>query len=462
MSDKNQVRRDPTRPVCSTISSLDSRTCGRSSRNRAVNLGIDRVVIIDDYSTARGGATALSLLSAKLFRDLDFPVTYICGDNGANAELADIGVSVIPLRSRDLIHAERMKAFVTGIHNISAARMIATWIRANDTPNTAYHVHGWSKILSPAIFDELVPVAKRCVVHAHDFFIACPNGAFFDYQAQEICLRRPLGISCIATACDKRSYPQKLWRVARGTNIVRRLRNRCEFGKIILPHEKMASFFLQAGYQPERLETIRNPVARLSAERVAAECNHEFIFIGRLDEEKGVADAVAATRRAGARLCVVGDGPLMKWVATAGEHVRTLGWKSHAEIGPIMRQASALLMPSRYPEPFGLVAIEAAGCGIPVILSRSAFLAGEMEAAGMALSCDTKDERAFSDTLTTFRRMPKYEVRLMSERAFRLSPKLASTQEEWRDALLAQYNSLISESVALRPSDALIASGASG
>lgn len=442
MSDRSQVGRDPNRSARSAI-------------------GVERVVIIDDYSTARGGATALSLLSAKLFRSSDIPVTYICGDDGVNAELAAIGVSVIPLHGRDLMNAERTKAFVTGIYNICAARMIAAWILANDTPHTAYHVHGWSKILSPAVFSALGPVARRCVVHAHDFFMACPNGAFFDYQAQEICLRRPLGVGCMATTCDKRSYPHKLWRAARSWNVVRLLRNHGEFGRIILPHEKMASFFVKAGFQPERLKTIRNPVARFSAERVAAESNDEFIFIGRLDEEKGVEDAVAATRRAGARLCVIGDGPLMKRVATAGEHVRTLGWKSHAEIGSIIRQASALLMPSRYPEPFGLVAIEAAGCGIPVILSRSAFLAEEMQAAGIALSCDTKDERAFSDTLTTFRRMPKHEVRQMSERAFRLSQNLASTHEEWRDALLAQYSSLTSESMALRPSDALIVSGAS-
>lgn len=461
MSDRNQDRRGPNRSACSTILPLVSRARGRRSQNRRLlNLGIDRVVIIDDYSTARGGATALALLSAKLFRGLDIPVTYICGDDGENAELADIGIPVVPLHGRDLINAERTKAFFTGIHNIFAARMIAAWITANDTPNTVYHVHGWSKILSPAIFNALVPVSKRCMVHAHDFFMACPNGAFFDYQAQEICFRRPLGASCIATACDKRSYLHKLWRAARGANIVRLLKNRGEFGRIILLHEKMESFFLKAGYQPERLETIRNPVARLSAERVEAESNDEFIFIGRLDEEKGVEDAVAATRRAGANLCVIGDGPLMERVGASGDHVRTLGWKSHAEIGPIIRRASALLMPSRYPEPFGLVAIEAAGCGIPVIMSRSAFLAEEMEAAGMALSCDTMDEGAFADTLTMFREMPKHEVRLMSERAFRLSPNLASTHEEWRDALLAQYSSLTSESVALRLSDALIASGA--
>lgn len=459
MNDKSQIYEDPVRSAYPTILPLE--TYQRDRRQDLLNTGLDRVVIIDDYSTARGGATALSLLSAKLFRGLDISVTYICGDDGVNPELADIGVSVMPLHGRDLMNAERTKAFFSGIYNVYAARMIAAFILANDTPNTAYHVHGWSKILSPAIFNALVPVARRCVVHAHDFFMACPNGAFFDYQAQETCIRRPLSISCMATACDKRSYRHKLWRAARSSNIVRLLRNRGEFGRIILPHEKMASFFLKAGYRAQRLKTVRNPVTRLSAERVCAESNDEFIFVGRLDEEKGVEDAVAATRKAGARLCVVGDGPLMKRVATAGEHVRALGWKSHAEIGPIIRQASALLMPSRYPEPFGLVAIEAAACGVPVIMSESAFLAEEMVTAGIALSCNTQDEQSFSDTLTTFRRMPNNEVRLMSERAFRLSRNLASTHEEWRDALLAQYNSLTSESKGLRLSDALILSGAS-
>ncbi|AHF85354.1 glycosyl transferase [Rhizobium leguminosarum bv. trifolii WSM1689] len=405
---------------------------------------IDRVVIIDDYSVARGGATALAVLSAKLFRGLDIPVTYICGDDAANAELLALGVSMVGLNSRDLLSAERAKAFVTGIHNGAAVRMVAHWIAANDSANTVYHVHGWHQILSPAIFRSLMPVARRCVVHAHDFFTACPNGAFFDYQAQEICLRRPLGGSCIATACDKRSYSHKLWRVARGSNILRRLRDQADFGRIILLHEKMASFLVGAGYRPERLTTIRNPVAPLSIKRIEAEANDEYVFIGRLDEEKGIEDAVAATRRAGVGLCVIGDGPLMPLVAASGDRVRAVGWQSHAEIGPTIRNARALLMPSRYPEPFGLVAIEAARSGLPVIMSRSAFLAEEMERAGMALSCDTADERAFAETLTRFSEMPSHEVRAMSERAFRLSPDLASTHEEWRDALLSEYHSLIS------------------
>ncbi|MFW8644502.1 glycosyltransferase family 4 protein [Rhizobium beringeri] len=371
-------------------------------------------------------------------------MTYIYGDDAANAELVALGVSMIGLNSRDLLSAERAKAFVTGIHNGAAVRMVANWIAAKDTANTVYHVHGWHQILSPAIFRALLPVARRCVVHAHDFFTACPNGAFFDYQAQEICLRRPLGGSCIATACDKRSYSHKLWRVARGSNILRLLKDQADFGRIILLHEKMAGFLVGAGYRPERLTTIRNPVAPLSIKRIEAEANEEFVFIGRLDEEKGIEDAVAATRKAGVKLCVIGDGPLMPLVAASEITSGPSAGSRMREIGPTIRKARALLMPSRYPEPFGLVAIEAARSGLPVIMSRSAFLAEEMQRAGMALACDTADESAFADTLTRFSQMPGHEVRAMSERAFRLSPDLASTHEEWRDALLAEYQSLIS------------------
>lgn len=409
-------------------------------------VGLDRVVVIDDYSAARGGATTLSLLCARLLRDLGIPVTYICGDDGANADLRALGATIVALGGRDLLNAKRVMAAFTGIHNVNAARMIAAWIKANDTPNTTYHVHGWSKILSPAIFSSLAPVASRCVVHAHDFFAACPNGAYFDYQAQRICPHRPLGAACLATACDKRSYPQKLWRVVRGANVQRLLRGEKKFGRIVLLHEKMQSYFLRAGYSASRTKTIRNPVALLSSERVKAEDNDEFFFIGRLDEEKGIEDALAATKRAGVRLCVIGDGPLMGKVSASGPHVRTLGWLSHDEISQAIRSARALVMPSRYPEPFGLVAIEAARSGVPVILSKDAFLTEEMTGAGIALSCDTGDEEAFSDVLMRVREMPKEEIRQMSERAFQSSSRLALTNDEWRAALLAEYRVLISQS----------------
>ncbi|MGO7216423.1 glycosyltransferase family 1 protein, partial [Rhizobium ruizarguesonis] len=77
---------------------------------------------------------------------------------------------------------------------------------------------------------------------------------------------------------DKRSYSHKLLRVARGSNIQRLLKDQADFGRIILLHEKMAGFLVGAGYRPERLTTIRNPVAPLSIKRLEAEANDEFVL----------------------------------------------------------------------------------------------------------------------------------------------------------------------------------------
>ncbi|MGO7418375.1 hypothetical protein ACCS64_39700, partial [Rhizobium ruizarguesonis] len=62
----------------------------------------------------------------------------------------------------------------------------------------------------------------------------------------------------------KRSYSHKLWRVARGSNILRLLKYQADFGRIILLHEKIAGFLVGAGYRPERLTTIRNPFSSSS------------------------------------------------------------------------------------------------------------------------------------------------------------------------------------------------------
>src|SRR5262245_48998769 len=106
MTASNRVHSDPNPSVRQSLRRFDSRIYRPRSGNRLFNPGLDRIVVIDDYSTARGGATALSLLSAKLFRALDIPVTYICGDDGANAELASMGISVVPFQGRDLLNAE--------------------------------------------------------------------------------------------------------------------------------------------------------------------------------------------------------------------------------------------------------------------------------------------------------------------------------------------------------------------
>ena len=86
--------------------------------------------------------------------------------------------------------------------------MVRAFIAAHDTPGTVYHLHGWSQILSPAIFAALAPVRARLILSAHDFFLVCPNGAYADMTSGAPCTHAPLGLSCVTA----RLRPARPWR----------------------------------------------------------------------------------------------------------------------------------------------------------------------------------------------------------------------------------------------------------
>jgi UDP-glucose:(glucosyl)LPS alpha-1,2-glucosyltransferase len=77
--------------------------------------------------------------------------------------------------------------------------------------------------------------------------------------------------------------------------------------------------------------------------------------------------------------------------AAAGAHVRMLGYRDHPEVLAAMARAAIVVVPSRWPEPFGLVALEALACGAALICSSRG---GLPEVAGDAALYANPDDVA--------------------------------------------------------------------
>lgn len=399
---------------------------------------LSRLVIINDRSVGRGGATGLAMLSAEKLAERGHEVVYLAADAGHNADLTSAGVTVLGAGGTALMKKGKVQALTQGLYNPSAVGFLRRWIAEEGRPDDVYHLHGWAQTFSPGVFRALRPVRNRLVVHAHDFFLACPNGGYWNYQKTEFCPFRPMSASCITSNCDKRSFPQKVWRLAR--HAVRQAL--FSFGQngpqILLIHPSMADYLARAGFSRDALVTVRNPVIPFCSEPVSASQNKSFVFVGRLDTEKGPDVAARAAAAANVPIMMIGEGPQAETIRNACPHAEMLGWRDRTQLPELLARARALIMPSRYPEPYGLVAVEALSSGIPVLISDTAFLAPEVEEAGAGLSFSVKHPDQLATILADLA-SEDARIEAMAKNGLTAAGGMGNTLDAWLDQLTACY-----------------------
>lgn len=404
-----------------------------------------RIVIINDSTHAAGGATSLALKSAQLLSDAGHQVTFVTGDEGSRESLPET-VDVVALGGKSLLDLPIRQRIPKGLYNLQASRFVRRVISELDSPDVVYHLHGWAQTLSPSILAPLWKVQDRLVIHAHDFFHACPNGTYFNFQTESVCHLKPLSSQCLRTNCDKRSASQKAFRTVRMLlkNQILDMGNTRALVAVI--HPFMTDWMARAGIDDAQVRVVRNPVQPFRSDRVKAEANSDLFFIGRLEPEKGAELAAQAARSAGRRLRVIGDGSERKRLEAQYPEFVWEGWRSHAEIAQLIVHARGLIMPSRLPEPFGLVSLEAIHSGVPLIAFADSFVAREAADLGCAFVASERRPEALGAAVRALDE--DYVVERASKVAFTQARDLSNSPEQWRDQLLSLYGELLISSQA--------------
>ncbi len=127
----------------------------------------------------------------------------------------------------------------------------------------------------------------------------------------------------------------------------------------------------------------------------------ELLYLGRLEYEKGVHDVIAALPRIrrthpGTTLTIAGEGTQQEWlIEQARKHrvlkaIRFAGHLDHAELLPVLHRVDAAVLPSHY-EPFGIVALEAAAAGTPLVTSNIGGLGEAVINGRTGVSCAPRD-----------------------------------------------------------------------
>jgi len=135
-----------------------------------------------------------------------------------------------------------------------------------------------------------------------------------------------------------------------------------------------------------------------------------LLYSGRLEYEKGVHTVLDAMRRLrarhpGVRLVVAGRGTQEAALRAQarrlrlGRSVRFAGWLADADLSAMAAAADLALVPSLY-EPFGLVALEAAAAGTPVVATDRGGLGEVVRGSRLGLTVPSEDPVALADAVS--------------------------------------------------------------
>lgn len=234
------------------------------------------------------------------------------------------------------------------------------------------------------VFDPQITVAInerfRTFRFIHDHQTYCPGSSKYWFKSDQIC-PVPFSYSCAIRGftqnCMSRR-PAKIWQQLRSMPSLLRVTK--ELMGLVVASEFMKTQLVLNGISPEKITV--NPLfvdPRWEAEKVAFEVKPAdpplILFIGRVFLEKGVEYLLRSCQLSVAsyQLKIIGDGwdlERLKGLTKSlglGDKVEFLGWLEHQKVSKYSASCRMLVVPSIWPEPFGIIGLEAMYFGKPVV-----------------------------------------------------------------------------------------------
>lgn len=322
---------------------------------------IKNIIIINDFDYTQGGASKVAIDTANLLSD-KYNVLFFSAvhkdNNELNNKIKNVSLNLKEFKDYD----NKLDGLKEGICNKVVKDRLNNLLDKYSTLDTIIHIHGWTKALSSIVFKVCKDKNFTTFLTAHEYFSICPNGGLYNYKTNKQCFIKPMSFNCLICNCDSRNYIYKLYRYKREAQYYKDI----DFNYIntIFVSELTEKLIKERIDIKGNNTVIYNPYKRIKNNKNK---EYDFIYIGRSSKEKGTDLFIRlANELKDYRFILVGD-----YNDELPNNVLCTGWVNEDKVDDYLSKSRCLILPSLWPEPFGLNVYKAIKAGIPSLVSSN-------------------------------------------------------------------------------------------
>lgn len=377
---------------------------------------MNRLLSINNYYYRRGGAEVVFMEQNRLLEQAGWEIIPFAMSHELNepTEWSSHFVDEIEF-GNSYSFGEKIGMAMKIAHSFEAQRKISKL--ANLVKPTLAHAHNVYHHISPSIFSALKRANVPTVLTLHDLKIACPAYKMLTHDG--VCERCKGGhiYNVVKNRCIKNSLAISTVVFAEST-VQRLLGSYSRYvDRFVVPSQFYLEKFVEWGWPREKFVHIPNFVKIDGLKKYGQ--YGEFLYIGRLSSEKGIATLIRAAALSGCAVNVVGTGPEAGALKSLSEEldapVRFLGYKSGSDLFDLIAAARAVILPSEWYENAPISVLEAYSYAKPVIGANIGGIPELIRVGQTGHVFQSGNEKELADLMKDYADLPEGTLRSMGE-----------------------------------------------
>ena len=344
---------------------------------------MERVLIVHNYYQQSGGEGNVAENEAALLRNHGHSVFFYTRNN---TEIAGYG----PI--------QRLVMAFSTLFSFKTYRQVRALISKEKID--IVHVHNTVPLISPSVYYAAWSLHVPVVQTVHNYRFLCPNGLFYrDGHVCRDCVEKGL-VCSVRHGCYRGSKVQTmLLALTMGLHRLLGTYRRIE-GVICLTG--FAAETLSKAFPKERIYIKPNIVDVPSTPLAYQAHGEDYVFFGRLDQQKGVFVLLEAFEKLPqCKLTIIGGGPeqaaMEAYIKTHHmDNVVMKGQLAHDEALEYVKHARAVVLPTQLYEGLPLTLLESFALGTPVFGSKLGNVGAVLSKWGGGFLFDQTDPEALS------------------------------------------------------------------